>query len=259
MTSAVLMDTALQARRRFISAASSAVGVANVRLLWTPAPTEGLTQLDGGPVARTWTHATSPNPRLSRLGQGMALAFNGTSDFLSTPDAADLSFLTGGMSIFAVANVTDTAGARDIISKEDFGGVQEEYVFAVNATDQLSTTLIDQSATARPRRDTDAAITQGAWVTLSTSCVDVAQAATVAAGITVYQNGAVRASTATENAAYVAMENLTARVEIGSQNVGTASFFAGSLALVMLIAANLTAAQHMAMTQLARSYFGVPL
>ncbi len=259
MTSVVLLDTPAQARRRFIGNATDAVGRANVRALWTPSPTEGLTVLDGGPVVRTWTHATSPNARLSRLGQGMALAFNGTSDFLSTPDAADLSFVEPAtVSFFAVANVTDTAALRAIVAKETTAP-DIEWVVRATTVDLLQLLLFDQSAAVSPSRSSDTAVNQGAWATFGIS-YDGGGGATAANGITQFQNGALKASTATNNASYVTMDAGAGNVLIGAeQSAVPTSFFSGSLALVMVLAANLTAAQQAQLTQLARSFFGVPL
>lgn len=224
-------------------------GRANVRAFYLPSPNEGAVVADAVVPGRLWTHGNTPAGRITRKGNGAVLSFNGTSDYITAPDAADLSFGNGAadsaFSIFAVANVTDTAAARDIFTKEDFGGTQEEYTFAVSATDLLSFTLVDQSAAVRPRRDSDAAITQGSWATFGGS-YDGGGGATAANGMALYQNGAVIASTATNNAAYVAMENLTAPAEIGSQNAHTASFFAGSMGPLLLLAIAATLGQFAA-------------
>ena len=82
--------------------------------------------------------------------------------------------------------------------------------------------------------------------------------ATAANDITLYQNGAVIASTATNAGTYVAMENGTEPVEIGSNLTHTANYFDGSMALVAVCQKALSAADHLAIHTLCRSYFGVP-
>ncbi len=259
MTSQVLMDTAAQARRRFIGNATDAVGRANTRLLWTPSPTEGLTQLDGGPVARTWTHATSPNGRVFPLGRGYGMTFNGTTDCLSTPDAADLTFIEPApMSLFAVCNITDTAAVRTLFGKDNPTATQREYVWSVQAaTDFMAFQTSDQSLAININRSSDAAITMGAWTTQAATYSGLG-GATAMNGALLYQNGALFASTATNNASYVAMEDLGAVGGIGANNGMASNFFQGSLALILLVATTLSAGQVLQLNQLARSYFGVP-
>ena len=257
MTSLLLMDTDLQARRRFINNALDAAGRSNVRALWTPGPTEGLTVADGAVASRVWTHATTPTGRLSRLGRGYALAFNGTTDFLTCPDATDLSFGDGAtdtpFSVFALANVTDTAAARAFLAKNG------EWAFSINAADKLQLQLVDLSVPAVPSRLQDTATTrQGTWATYSGTYSKATGGATAGNDCTLYENGVLVPSTATNDPAYVAMENGTAVGTLGALNAGASAWVVGSLALILLVAANAPAAVHAQLTQAVRSYFGVP-
>ncbi len=248
------------ARRRFISDLKNVVGGANAKVLYMPSGGEGTTPVDGAVSTRVWTHATALGSRITKLGNGFALSFNGTSDYLSTPDANDLSFGNGAadsvMSIFSVVNVTDTAAARVVIAKETTAP-DTEWVFRVGATDLEVLLISDPSAAVSAFRASDAAITQGSWTTLATS-YDATGGATAANGMTHYLAGALVASTATNNASYVAMENGAGGTLIGAEVSATpANFFSGSIALVMVVAANLSASQHFQLNRLARKFFQI--
>ncbi len=244
------------ARRRFISNLKSVAGT-GVRVLYMPSYGEGATAVDGAVSTRVWTHANTPVGRLSKLGNGVALSFNGTSDLLTTPDAADLTFIEPApMSIFAVVNVTDTAAARVIVAKDDNAGAAREWSFSVGATDLLTLATFDQSTGIGASKATDAAITQGAWSSMSVSYSGIG-GATAADGMTVYQNAVAPAQTSTNNASYVAMEDLGQGGKIGASQATPAAFFAGSMALVMVWAGNGSTGQQFQLHQLSKRFFGI--
>lgn len=257
MTSLLLLDTALQARRRFLNNALDAAGRSNVRALWTPEPSEGLTVPDGAVASRAWTHATSPNGRVSPLGKGYALAFNGTSDFLTCPDATDLSFGDGAtdqsFSVFVLAKVTDTALSRVFLGKNG------EWSFGLDTADKALMQLVDLSVVAVPSRLQDTATTrQGTWAAYSGTYSKATGGATAANDITIYENGVAVASTPTNAGTYVAMENGADVVTLGAVNNGASSFIPGAIALVILFASNALAASHAQLTQACRGHFGAP-
>ncbi len=260
MTSVVLMDSAAQQRRRFVRAVAGVGG--DVRALYLPSMNEGLVAPDAAVAGMNWTHATPIGNRLSRLGKGAALTLNGTTDYLSTPDRASLSFGNGttdtAFNIFALLNVTDTAAPRAVVGKDDAAGAGREWRLTVNATDQGILLLSDQSVPAVPFRTTDAAVVQGSWRSLGISYTGAGGAAAMD-GVAFYQNGLVIASTTTNDLAYVAMEDLNIATMIGaSLTAGVPSaFFAGQIAMVMVWAGAAGAAKQGSLTQLARSFFGV--
>lgn len=260
MTSLLLFDTPTQLRRRYVNNVADAVGRSNVRAFYLPSPTEGLTAVDQMVASRVWTHGATPTGRLSKLGNGTALSFNGTSDYITAPDAADLSFGNGSVdtpwSVFAMCNVTDSAAARMILSK--YNTANFEYNFQITAAD-LPQALV-QNGAAFAFRPADAAPAQGVWQSYGSSYNQSPGGATAANGITLYVNGAVIASTANNTAAgaYVAMSDLGAALEVGSSTAHTANFFLGSMAMVLLVGALLTTAQYAQLTQLSRSFYGVP-
>lgn len=259
MVSAVLQDTALQQRRRFISDVAGIVGSANIRAFYLPSPTEGLAVADAFVRGVTWTHANTPTGRLRTLGSGVALSFNGTSDYLTTPDAAAFSFGDGStdspFSCVAVASVVDTAAGRALISKSDASNI--EWNFVVASTDSLQQFVMDNSTVSTPFRSSDSAISQGSWRVFGQSYAAGAGANPENA-ITLYQDGAVIASTGSTSAGYTAMENLTSLVMIGGQapSLPTA-FFNGLMGCVLLVAGALSTAQHAALTAVFRRYFRI--
>lgn len=254
------METAF--RVAFVRALTGIMG--DVRLLWMPSANDALSfapQGDGGPAG---TYSATAQGRLSTLGKGLALSFNGTDQYLTVADSDRLSFGNGttdqAFSLVALVNVTNTAAARVLIAKYSFA-TAHEWFLTVEGSDLMTLYLLDQSVSAGdPFRRSDAAVTQGSWGLLGAT-YDGAGGATAANGITLYQNGAVVASTATNNASYVAMENKSLDVSIGVRNLTGTPFghFNGSMALVAVCAKALTAADHAAIASLCRTYFGVAL
>lgn len=241
-------------RAQFIGAVLAIVGGANVRALYMPQAGEGTTVKDAY-SSRVWTHANTPNGRYSRLGNGWALAFNGTSDYLSTPDATDLTFAEPAVvSFFGVANVVDTATNRSMFTKSNTG--ETEYIWNIGTADQLKLFLQDTLGVVTITRTSDPTAPQGSWASYGTSYAGTG-GASAADGASNYVNGSLVASTSANSAGYTAMSDKPAAGIIGAQNAGTANFFSGSMAMVLLVAANLSATQHAQLTQLARTYFGL--
>lgn len=248
-------------RAQFRSRLIQAMG-GDVRFLWMPKANDAtIITSEETSIGRIGTPDATVAARLSKLGLGYQQSFNGTDQYISYPDTADMSFNTAGttdlpVSFIALANVTDTAAQRTLISKFN-NTTGNEWTFDVLGTnDCLRLLLADSSAAAFAIRTADAAVTQGSWH-LFAATYDGTGGATAANGIALYQDGVAVASTATNNASYVAMENLAGAVEIGSLGVHTLNFMSGSLALVAV--ANVGAALKMvAITRLVQRYFGVP-
>lgn len=244
-------------RTRYARGVFAIVGQQNVRILWVPSDSEALVHQDLAVATRLWTHATSPRGRIKRVGALWGLDFNGTSDYLSTPDADDLSFGNGTVdspfSVFAAFNVTDTAASRQILSKHETGAT--EWRWNIASTDQNLLVVTDNSVPAQAFRQTDAAITQGSWVTLAATYSAATGGATAANDMTMYQNGVSVASTATNSGTYVAEESLTSAVLLGAiVPSAPSSFFSGSMAAVLLVAGALTADQNLQLHNLSRSF-----
>lgn len=200
---------------------------------------------------------------LTALGRGATRTFNGTSNNLTTPDAADLSFGNGTtdspFSVFALVNITDTAAQRTMIVKWNATGTAREWNFAVNGADTLVLTLYDESVDVAPFRGSDAAITMGSHQLFSATYSAATGGATAADDITLYRGGVVFASTASNQATYVAMEDTASPCYIGAQNATPNNFMAGSGAFMLVAPVNASAAQHANVATLCRQFFGVPL
>lgn len=244
-----------QLRDSFIHDLFSITG--DTRIMFAPKPTDGLTTVDEALQGRTFTHDATIAGRLGALGLGYYTTFDGASNFAATPDAAELSFTTGALSIVALANVTDSAAARSLVSKTT--NTQLEWEFRISTADGLSFLVSNLAGTQTANRDSNAAITQAAWGLFGMTFTQVSAAASAMNDVTLYENGVVKASTATNNASYPGMSDGTSTVEIGSAAAHLARFFVGSIALVIVCAKILTASDHWALKKLVNSYYGLSL
>jgi hypothetical protein len=201
----------------------------------------------------TVTGATTTTDRKGQSNK--AYSFDGTNDELDVGDADTFSFGDGSndstMTITAWINATDTAANRDIVTKWAADDVpQAEWVFRVDSSDKLAFFARDVSAGVNINRTSDSAVTQGSWIHVVVT-YDGTGGATAMNGVTLYSNGASIASTATNNAGYVAMEPDTASVVIGEQHDPASNDFNGSIDDVRIYNRVLTAAE---ITALYESY-----
>lgn len=241
----------------FTGAIGSIVGRSNIRLLALPQLGDALTMRDFSPTARTVTNSASLYGRLAGQGFGYFASYNGTDQRANMPDADDLSFGDGSVdspfSIVALANVTDTAAERVMFAKYN----ATEYFFCITSGDSLQLLMRDASAAVNAARSSNSAITQGS-THLFGATYDGGGGATAANGITLYQDAAAIASTASNNASYVAMENAGTLPEIASRGTG-GSWFSGSIGMVLVCAGVLTATQLLAIKNRVNAFYGLTL
>lgn len=223
---------------------------------FTVVPAEGTPMGDHSGLGHTMTyHGTWIKGRqYVSNGLGWGIKFDGVDDYAEADDAADLSFgnstTDSAFSVAAWIYVVANASYQTIVSKNDTvtGVEKREWSFLLGTTGTLQFQLADESA-ASPwvARSSTSAITAGEWVFVAatydgtggefaldgTNCVmyfgEADDKYTIA--------NLVYASTATTNAAYVAMENTAATVRIGA-NTGTdgnpdKEFF-GSMGLIYI-------------------------
>ncbi len=254
---ALLGSPPLISRTQFLSGISTLLG-ANQRILYTPNGTDTTSSVESSTVGRTVTWDGDITSRVTRLGNAYVQAFNGTDDYGAAPDAADLSFGNGTVdSAFTVlwfGNAGAVASVQNLLSKTDAG--QREWRLGLLSDGTMTFTLWDESALVNCARTSSAATNRGSWCLLAAS-YDGTGGATAQNGSTLYQNGAVLASSATNNASYVAMEDRTATVEVGARVSHTQDWLSGSLGLVALTQKALTTAEHAQVWALCRRYFGV--
>lgn len=176
---------------------------------------------------------------------------------ISVADHADFTFNDAGglgFSVVVLAKMTNTADPRNFISKWNNGGAdRREWSFYVDGTELLTLQLYDETADKTPYRVSNAAITLGSWVVFGAT-YDGGGGATAATGITLYQNGLVIASTATNDGAYVSMQNTASTVVLMSRAAG--EWFRGSQSVVIVTAKEMTADEHYAVAQTLLSLVG---
>lgn len=204
-------------------------------------------------LAPTWT----PNEALSAfdtafnlevnsnwLGDAPILTFNGTDERATSPDAAYWSNTLDAFSWGAWVYFTD-ATSSTILAKYTTTGNLREWRFHTTAADKLQFIISDEDDATTPNAtlDTlaDAASAQGAWLFL----VATYDGSVNASGIDLYVNGAVVASTDTDDANFVSGRDTTSVVELGTAD--GAAFFGGKMLggpwSPFVVQAALTAAQ----------------
>lgn len=245
-------------RQRFMRRISLYAGD-RVRHLWTPQMGDGLKVTDAVGNLITWANA----PVITALGSGFSQAFNGTSDRGVLADHAQHSFgdssVDSAFSVVALANVTNTAAARVMLGKMDAASAALEWSFNIGSTDVLQLQVADQSAGVFPNRSSDSAITQAAWKLFVATYSAATGGATAMNDVTLYQDAVAIASTATNNAGYVAMENLATGVNIGARGGTGSLWFSGSLALTLLVPGVLSAASITQIKNEVNAYYGLVL
>ncbi len=174
-------------------------------------------------------------PSVRGPGRIPIITFNGTDEEANSPDAAywsrDDAGGANGFSVGVWANVTDTAAARTLLAKFDDTTAAElrEWMLFITPADEARLFLMDESANVSAQRTSDAAITMGSW-RFFVATYDGAGGTAAADTIILYDNGAVLASTATNNASYVGMEDLATVVSLGRNIGNNERWFDGQMA-----------------------------
>lgn len=165
------------------------------------------------------------------------LTFNGTDEEADTPDAAywtvDDSGGAGPFSLGAWIRPTDVTDVVLLCRHDGTTGAElREWRWKINDSSKLILLLTDESANVTASRPSSASITANQWQFVVVT-YDGGGGATAADGINLYINGAVSNGSATNNASYVAMEDLATTTKLGFQegSGGTnEEFFAGAMA-----------------------------
>lgn len=252
--------TARISRTAFLAELSALLG-ANQRLLYLPNGTDTTTSVESSTIGSTITWDATIAARVSSLGNGFAQSWAGTQ-YGDIPDTANLTFGNGvadqALTFLALINPSATAAVRTIFAK--FGATSTgEYRFNLTADHRPQLFLTDASVPVNVNRlaNGGATLPMLTW-SLVAAAYDGTGGATAMDGVTLYRNASVLASTATNNASYVAMENQVSPFELGSQQTHIAPF-EGSLAFVAMTQKALTAAEHARVRLLCRRFFGVSL
>jgi hypothetical protein len=187
-------------------------------------------------LAPTWTWEDEPPDAFdtpldltdSASYQGIipVLSLNNSNESISTADATYWSRVSAAFSICLWLNVTD-ATSSELLAKFAVTGDAREWRFILNSSDKLQMFLYDESVSGNPTIDTEAdvALSENIWVFVGVTVDGSADAS----GINLYQDGALVASSDTDDAAFVAMENHVMSVLCGRAG-NTPNYIAGKVA-----------------------------
>lgn len=192
---------------------------------------------------RVWTYSGGLATDKIFKGQTYVYSFDGTDSYLSTPDTADMSFGDGSNDVaFSVGGwveVVNTAGNQRIICKSTGSPNSSEWALFLDASEKLYLITYDLSVPKTTYRATDVALSVG-WHHV-VAVYNSTGGATNHNGTTLYVDGVAVASSATNDAGYVAMENATVVPQIGRDSAG--NYFAGDMGRLFVHPAALSAAE----------------
>ena len=172
-------------------------------------------------------------------GMGWALDFDGTDDCINLGDDDDFSFGDGSNDVavtwFGVLEVIPTAGNQQIISKKDLTTSSElrEWGLHLNSSEMLVIEQFDESVNISIYKYGNAVLSAG-WHTFVVASPGDG-GATAMDNIEIYIDGSLVPSVASNDASYVAMENLNTLCRIGSHKNTSGimnNFFNGDIALM---------------------------
>ena len=234
----------------------------DVKRLWVPKSSDGTTSTDASRNAATLTHAATIAGRMSQLGSGLAVSFDGVADYSSYPDAADLthgdSSTDEAFTVVTLLNPTALSGNQEICSKFDTstGATQKEWRTFCSGASFFANSQ-DDSAGARIGRSSSSNLSNATWA-LMTSVYD---GSGVAAGWATYKQGTQWDTTDDTSGTYVAMENKTSVVYIGASKGAAAmtNYFSGKVAMNLIMKGRLNTDQMWTLTALTNGFFGLTL
>ncbi len=210
----------------------------------TTVTTKGQGALDGlvftySEDRRDWTN---PTIYIRNQFRTPIVDFDGVGNDATTPDidAWSRDDASGEpWSIGAAINLKD-ATSSTIMSKEETTGGLREWILFTSSADKFRFNATDESAGIVIQRLADSAIPENESV-LAVATYDGAGGASAMDTVILYLRGLVAASTATNNASYVAMENDTHGPAIGVQDTNF-GFFDGKMVVPFFTHRELSAA-----------------
>ncbi len=191
-------------------------GLDNLLAHWTLNDNAASTTVDNDEGTAGYDGTASANTNTITATGVVSTCFDFESTYYVTvADNANFTFQDGGPNAWSIAlwaYITDNSGSTKFISK--WTTDNKEWVLGLSASKRLIMNLYDESEDINISRKADTALSNGWRFIVMT--YDSTGGATAANGITFYVDGAAAASTATNNAGYVAMENKAADVIIGA-------------------------------------------
>lgn len=210
-----------QLQSQFEAQLLSILGTGVLRL-WVPNGDDTTVSVDKTKNQVSLTHNATVVGRIQRKGFGWYVSFDGSTNYATFPDAADLSFgdgsLDGPFHVVMAFKATNTANNRTLFGK--YTTNQREYRAYLATNDTLQFSTYDESTDAAENLASNAAIPQDTWITL----ILTYDGSEDSDGMIAYVNGLAIATTATSDVAgtYTAMEAGTSVLGIGS-GTGAAS------------------------------------
>lgn len=197
------------------------------------------------------------------------ITFNATDEEADTPDApfwtVDDNAGANGFTIGFWGSITNTGAIRTILGRWNLktGDERREFNFYVDASDILTLELYDDNANQACDRASDSAISMGS-IKFFTCVYNGAGGASACNGVTLYEDGATIASTATNNGSYVGIQGTASNTYVGhSLTTGEAAtlFYNGTMVGgpmgLFFTTAQLTADEILRLYQLGRAAIGV--
>lgn len=234
----------------------------DTRLLWLPSSGDTTATTDASRNARTFTYDTSIEGRVSALGSGVSVDFDGTDDEADVPDptsGAELSFgdstVDQPFSLLWLGNRDADTSAQTLMSKQNSATV-DEWELHLTATNGYATfNIIDASASAFISRSHDTDI--GTSDVFIAATYDGSGAAT---GMRIYKDAArVDDGTGDATGAYIAMENTASLVQLGTRFTTPERFYNGQMALAAVVAKELSIDEVWALKEAMNGYFDLSL
>lgn len=227
-------------------------------LIWLPSWSDAATSTSlETATGRTITHTTdvTTNDREVYQGNDRCLVLFRGADSASTPDTADLSFTSGGLTFVWVANVTSSASTRTLVAKLDVGAA--EYAFYVDASHKLVLYLKDNVTGGDIYGTSTNAIGMGRLHCYMGSWDGVSLAG---AGFTLYQdNVALGGVVGAATGSYTRMRDTATALKIGAQQSPAAAFMIGTIGFGMIVPGVLPADERQRCLALLDQYFGLGL
>lgn len=161
------------------------------------------------------------------------LDFDAVDDYLTQVDSNSLSFGNSlkdfAFTFFGWIEVVNTATAQVIYSKySTVAGALREFQIYLDSSEKINLDCYDESVDITAKIITDAALSVGRHFVVVT--YDGRGGATAATGMECYVDGVLVATTETNNANYVAMENTATLPRIGANNDGY--YFQGNMGMI---------------------------
>jgi len=231
--------------------------------IWLPKSGETTTSTTVDSNKATVTYSTSlalwaTTP--SNLGSGKVLTFDGTNNYATMPDAADLSFGNAtvdapfSMGIFCLP--ADVASRALLCKWKDTATADREYLLWIDAAKKLAGECYDESASARISRIYNTALTLGSARMLLGMTYD-GRAAN--GGINVWKDAVNVADATNDTGTYVAMEAGAQKFQIGAINPTFTLPFQGEAYYAFICAGELHLDQWRRMLLATDNFYGTTL